>query len=151
MDCSMPAFPVLHHLLELAQTHVHWVSDAIQPSHPVIPFSSCLQSSSASGSFPVSQHFTSGGQRIRASASASVPPMNIQDWFPLGLTDLISLQSMGLKSLLQHHSSIALVLWCSAFFMVYRKAIDFCIVSSHPVTLLINNSRVCCYWVFQIF
>ena len=48
MDCSMPDFPVLHHLLELAQTRVHWVSDAIQPSHPLIPFSSCLQSFPAS-------------------------------------------------------------------------------------------------------
>ena len=60
----------------------------------------------------------SGGQSIGASASASVLPMNIQDWFPLGLTGLISLQSKTLKSLLQHHSSKASVLWCSAFFMV---------------------------------
>ena len=62
MDCSIPGFPVLHHLLELAQIHVHWVSDAIQPSHPVIPFSSCLQSFSASGSFLMSWLFISGDQ-----------------------------------------------------------------------------------------
>ena len=61
--------------------------------HPAIPFSSCLQSFPASGSFPRSPFFTSGGQSIGASASASVLPMNIQDWFPLGLTGLISLKS----------------------------------------------------------
>ena len=62
-------------------------------SSSVVPFSSCLQSFPASGSFQVSQFFASGGQSIGASASASVLPMNIQDWFPLGLSDLISLQS----------------------------------------------------------
>ena len=69
--------------------------------------SSCLQSFPASGSFPMSQFFTSGGQSIGASASASVLPMNAQDWFPLGLTGWISLQSKGLSSLLQHHNSKA--------------------------------------------
>ena len=59
--------------------------------------SSCLQSFPASGSFPMSQFFTSGGQSIRASASASVLPVNIQDWFPLRLTGSISLQSKGLS------------------------------------------------------
>ena len=76
-------------------------------SSSIVPFSSCLQSFPASGSFPMSQFFTSGGQSIGVSASASVPPMNIKDWFPLGLTSLISLQSM---SLLQHHSSKASIL-----------------------------------------
>ena len=97
MDCSTPGFPVGHQLLELTQTHVHWVSDAIQPSHPVFPFSSCLPSFPASGSFQMSQFFASGGQSIGASASASVHPMNIQDWFPLGWTGLISLLSKGLS------------------------------------------------------
>ena len=64
----------------------------------VIPFS-CLQYFPTSGSFPASQFFASGGQNIRVSASASVLPMNIQDWFPLGLTGLISLQSKGLSSI----------------------------------------------------
>ena len=63
----------------------------------VIPFSSCFQSFPASGSFPMSWFFASGGQSIGASASASVLPMNIQDWFPLGLTGWISLQSKGLS------------------------------------------------------
>ena len=69
-------------------------------SSNVIPFSSCLQSFPASGSFQMSQFFTSVGQSIGGSASASVLPMNIQDWFPLGWTGWISLQSKGLSSLL---------------------------------------------------
>ena len=66
-------------------------------SSSVIPFSSYLQSVPASGSFPMSQFFISGGQSIGASSSASFLPMNIQDWFPLGLTGWISLQSKGLS------------------------------------------------------
>ena len=98
MDYSMPGFPVLHHLLEFAQAHVCGVGDAILPSHPLwSPFSSSLQPFPASGSFPVSWLFTSGGQRTGASASASAFPINIQQWFPLGLTDLISLLSKGLS------------------------------------------------------
>ena len=80
---------------ELAQTHVHPVGDTILSS--VIPFSSCLPSFPASGAFPMSQLFTWGGQSIGTSASTSVLSMNIQDWFPLGLTGLISLQSKGLS------------------------------------------------------
>ena len=83
----------------------------------VVPFSH-LQSFPASGSFPRSQFLLSSGQSIGVSASASVLPMNTQDWFPLGWTGWISFQSKALKSLLQHHSSKASVLQCSAFFMV---------------------------------
>ena len=72
-----------------------WCHPTISSS--IAPFSSCLQSSPASESFPRSQFFTSGGQSIGASASASVLPMNIQDWFPLGQTGLISLLSKGLS------------------------------------------------------
>ena len=97
MDCSMPGFPVFHYLLQFVQTHVHQVGDAIQPSHPVVPFSSCLQSFPTSGSFPMSRLFASGGQSIGASAPASVLPMSIQGRFPLGLTGLISLLSKGLS------------------------------------------------------
>ena len=86
-------------------------------SYSVIPSSSCPQSFPASGSFPVSQLFVSGGQRIGVSASTSVLPMNIQDWFPSGWTGWISLQSKGL-SRVQHHSSKASILWHSAFFTV---------------------------------
>ena len=74
-----------------------------------------LQSFPASGSISLSHFFASGGKTIGVTASASVLPMNIQDWFPLGWTGWISLQS---KSLLQYHSSKASILWCSAFFMV---------------------------------
>ena len=81
-----------------------WCHPTISSS--IIPFSSCLPSFPASGSFPRSQFFASGGQSIEASASASVLPMNIQDWFPLELTDLLGVQE-SLKSLLQHHSSKA--------------------------------------------
>jgi len=79
-DCSTPGLPVLHYFLELAHSHVHGVSDAIPPtiSSCVVPFSSRLQSFPASGSFPMSQLFSSSGLSIGASASASVLPMNIQ-------------------------------------------------------------------------
>ena len=98
-------------------TELNWTDcDAIQPSHNLSSFS-CPQSFSVSGSFPMSQLFASGGQSI--GASASVLPMNIQDWFLLGLSGLNYLLSEGLsKSLLQHHSSKASILWCSAFFML---------------------------------
>ena len=96
IDCSTSGLPVHHQLPEFTQTHLHWVGDAIQSSS-VIPFSSCLQSFPVSGSFQMSQFFTSGGQRIGVSASTSVLPMNTQDWFPLGWTGCISLQSKGLK------------------------------------------------------
>ena len=95
MDCNMPGFPVLHCLPEFAQTHVHWVDDAIQPSHSLLPSPPALNLLQHQ-SFPMSWLFASGGQNIGASASASVLPMNIQDWFPLGLTGLILL-SKGLS------------------------------------------------------
>ena len=106
--------------------------ESVMPSNHLIlcrplflPLSS-LQSFPASGSFPVYQFFPSGGQSTEVSASASVLPVNIQDWFPLGWTGWISLKSKGLpKSLLQHHSSKALILQHSAFFIAQL---------SHPYT-----------------
>ena len=88
----------------------HWCHPTISSS--VVPLSSCLQSFPRSVSFPRSQFFIPGSQSIGVSASTSVLPMNIQDWFPLGVTGLI-LQSKG-----QHHSSKASILWCSAFIIV---------------------------------
>ena len=119
MDCSMPSFPVAYHLLECAQVHVHRICGAIEPSHPVTVFSFCLQSSPTSGSFPMSQFFTSGGQSIGASGSASVLPMNTQDLisFRIDWFDLLAVQGT-LKSLLQHHSSKASILQRSAFSVV---------------------------------
>ena len=93
-----------------------WCHPTISSS--VIPFSSCPQSLLASGSFPMSQLFTSGGQSIRALASASVLPVNIQDWFcRIDWFDLLAVQGT-LKNLLQHHSLKAAILWCSAFLIV---------------------------------
>ena len=95
MDCSTPGFPVHYQLLELAQTHVHWVSDAIQPSHPLSsPSPPALNLSQQQGLF---QWVSPSHQVAKVSASASVLPLNIQDWFPLGWTDWISLQSEGLS------------------------------------------------------
>ena len=93
-----------------------WCHPTISSS--VIPSSSRLQSFTASGSFPVSQFFTSGDQSIGVSASASVLPMNIQDWSPLGWTGWIFAVHRTLNSLLQHHSSEASILWHSVFFIV---------------------------------
>ena len=83
MDRTTPGLPVHHQIPEFTQAYVHRVVDAIQPSYPVVPFSSRLQSFPASGSFQMSQFFASVAQSIGVSASASVLPMNIQDWFPL--------------------------------------------------------------------
>ena len=117
MDCSTPCLPVHHQLPEFTQTHVCWVDDAIQPSLPLLPPSpSHLQSFPASGSFPMSQFFISGGQSIGISVSAAVLPMNIQDWLPLGWTGWISLLYKGLKSLLQNSlQKYQFFFWCSAF------------------------------------
>ena len=108
MDCITPGFPVLYYLLELAQTHVHWFSDAIQPSHPLSPSSPPVFSN-------LSQH-QSFFQWISSSHQvAKVLELQLQhqsfQWTPR--TDLPIL-----KSLLQHHSSKASILQCSAFFMV---------------------------------
>ena len=110
--CPLPIPGVYANSCPLSQ----WWHPTISSS--VIPFSSCLRSFPTSGSFQMSQFFTSGGPVIGVSASASVLPMNSQDWFPLGLTGLISLQSKGLSSLLQHYSPKASILQHSAFFTV---------------------------------
>ena len=138
-----------------------------QPSAAL--FSSCLQSFPASRSFPVSWLFTSGGQSIGASASASVLPVNIQGWFPLGLSGLISLQSKGLSSLLQHHNSKASIIQHSAFFRVQlsnpymttgktialtrRTFVDkvmsllFNILSRLVITFLLRSKRLVTSWL----
>ena len=98
MDCSTPGLPVHHQLLELTQTHVHWVGNAIQHCHPL--------SSPSPPDFNLFQHqglfkWVSSSHQVakvlELSTSASVLPMNIKGWFPLGLTGLISLQSEGLS------------------------------------------------------
>ena len=148
LNCSTPGFPVLHYLPEFAQIHDHWVSDALQPSRLLLPPSpTSLNLSQHQGIFLMMQLFTSGGQSIGAPNLASIIPsirissnesaLRIRwpkywsfsfsisssseysglisfriDWF-----DLIAVQGT-LKSLLQHHSSKASILWCSALFMV---------------------------------
>ena len=104
MNRSTPGLPVHHQLQEFTQTPVHQVGDAIQLSHPVVPFSSCPQSFPASGSFPVSQLFAWGSQNIGVSASASVFPLNTQDWSPLGWTGCTSLQSKGLSRVFSNNT-----------------------------------------------
>ena len=113
MDCSTSGFPVHHHLLELiTQTHVHRISDAIQPSQPVIPFSSCLSLSHESVlhiRWP--KHW---------SFSFSISPSSEYSGlisFRMDRLDLLAVQGTC-KSLFQHHSSKASILWCSSFFMV---------------------------------
>ena len=88
MNHGTPGLPVHHQLPEFTQTHVHRVSRWCHPtiSSSVVPFSSCPQSLPASGSFPMNQFFAWGGHSIGVSASASVLPMNTQDWSPLGWT-----------------------------------------------------------------
>ena len=125
MDCSTPGFPV-HHQTELAQTCPlsQWCPPTISSS--VVLFSSCLQSFPASGSFQMSQFFASGGQIIGVSASISVLPMNIQDWFPLGWTGWIFIQSKGLSRVfsnttVQRHQFFVARLSCAAIHGVAKS------------------------------
>ena len=139
MDCSTPGYPVLHCLpvcsnsgpVNLSQ----WCYLTISSSATF--FSFCPQSFPASGSFPISRLFTLGGQNIGTSASASVLPMSIQGWFPLGLIDILAVQAT-LKSLLQHYSLKASILWHSAFFMVQL---------SHPY-MTTGKTLALTRWVF---
>ena len=118
------SFTISRSLLKLMS-----IESVMPPNHLIFCHALLLLTSIflRSGSFLMSRLFASGGQSIGASVSVSVPRMNIQDWFPLGLTGLISLQSKGLSSLLQHYSSKASVLQCSAFFIIQL---------SHPYRLL---------------
>ena len=119
MNCSMPGLPVHHQLLELTQTHVHWVSDAIQPSHPL--------SSPSPPTFYLSQHqglfqWLSSLHHVAKvlSFSFSISPSKEYSGlisFRMNWLDFLAVQGT-LKSLFQHHSSKASILWCSAFFMV---------------------------------
>ena len=114
----MPDLPVHYQLLEFTQTYVHWVGDTIQPSHPVVPFSSHLQSFPASGSFQMSMFLPIRWPKYW-SFSFSISPSNEYSGisFRMDWLDLLAVQG-SLKSLLQHHSSKASILKCSAFFIV---------------------------------
>ena len=119
MDCSTPGLPVHHQLPELAQTHVHRVGDAIKLYHPVIPFSSLLQSFPASGSFQMSQLFADQRWPKYWSFSFSISLSNEYSGlisFRMDWLNLLAVQGT-LKSLLQHHSSKTSILQHSAFFI----------------------------------
>ena len=118
-----------------------WCHPTISSS--VVPFSSCLQTFPASGSFPMSQFFTSGGQSIGVSTSASVLPINIQDWFPLGCTGWISLQSKGFSRVffnttVQRHQffSTQLSLWSNS---------HICISHLTSLPLAISKKFILCF------
>ena len=120
MNRSTPGLPVHHQLPEFTQTHAlsRWCHPAISSS--VVPFSSCLHSLPASGSFPISQLFAWGGQSTGVSALASFLPSKEHPGlisFRMDWLDLLAIQGT-LMSLLQHHSSKALIFGCSAFFTV---------------------------------
>ena len=112
------ARPPYHQLPESTQTHVHQVSDAFQPSYPLSSSSSLPSIYPSIRVFSISRFFTSGGQSSGVSASTSVLPMNTQDWCPLELTGLISLQCKQLSRVFSNTAVQASVLQCSAFFIV---------------------------------
>ena len=143
MNCSTPDFPIFHHLSSSpwVHTHAHWVSDAIQISHPGAPFSSFPLVFLAWGSFPISWIFVSGDQNIGASASALVLPMNIQSWFPLGLTNLIFLLSKGLSRVFS-----STTVWKHQFFVVFMVQF-FMVQLSHPY-MTIGKTIALTIWTF---
>ena len=139
----------LHHARPLSPSPVPKACSNSRPLsrwfHPTIsssgvPFSSCLQSFSASGSFSMCQFFASGGQIIGAWASVSVLPMNIQDWFPLGLTGLISLQSKGFSRVFSFRHSVFFMVQLSHPYMTTGKTIALTIWTSvgKVMSLLFN-------------
>ena len=104
MNCSTPGLPVHHQHLEFTQTHVHRVSDAIQPSHPLSSPSPPASNPSQHQSFPMSQLFAWGGQSMGVSTSASFLPKNTQDWSPSEWTGWNSLQSKGLSRVFSNNT-----------------------------------------------
>ena len=140
MECRIPGFQdslsprVFSNSCPLNQ----WCHSNI--SSICVPLFSCPQSFPASGSFPMGWHFTSGGQSIEASAS--VLSMNIQGWFSLGLTGLISLLSKELLRVLQQHSLKTSSLWCTAFFMVQLSRPYMTTGKTIPLTIQIFVGKV---------
>ena len=124
MDCSMSSFPVLHHLLGYAQTHVHWVGDAIQPSHPLLsPSPPAFNLSHHQGLFKwvSSLHQVAKLLEFQFQHQSFQWIFRVIQWiFKINWLDLLAVQGT-VKSLVQHHSSKASVLQCSAFFMVQLK------------------------------
>ena len=141
MDCSMLGFSVHHQLPELTQTHVHWVGDAIQPSHPLL--------SPSPPTFNLSQHQGFSNESVLHirwskywSFSFSISPSNDYSGLICFRTDWLNLFAVQgtLNSLLQHHSSKVSILWCSAFFIVQL---------SHPY-MIIADSTALTRWLFVV-
>ena len=123
MNCSMPGLPVHHQLPEPTQTHVHWVSDGIQPSHPLSsPSPPVLNPTQHQGLFNC-QLFASGGQSIGLSASTSILRMNTQDWSPLGWTGWISLQSKGLSRVFSNTTVQKHQFFCAQLYLWFNSHI----------------------------
>ena len=136
MECSTPGFPLHQKFPGLTQIHVNRVSDAIQPPHPLSsPFPPAFNLSQHQGLFQC-QLFASGGQRIGASASAAVLPMNIQGWFPLVLTGLISLMSKGLSRVFS-----STTVWKHQFFSAQSSLWS----NSHIHTWLLEKPKLWLY------
>ena len=149
VDCSMPGFPV-HHQLKLMSIELVMSSNHLIPC----PLSSCLLSFPASGCFAMSQFFTSGGQSIGASASASVLLVNIQDWFPLALTGWISLQSKGLSRVFLQQQYAEPLLSVPQSCPCLSLHLEHCSTPSSPITppaggltFPEKSSLICYLWV----
>ena len=128
MDCSAPGLPVHHQLPKFTQTHVHWVRDAIQPSHPLSSPTSCLQSFPASGSFQMSQLFASGGQSMGASASDQsfqwiFRADFLQDWLVWSLCSPRDSQESSPAPQFESISSSMLSLWCSVHMITWTQTL----------------------------
>ena len=153
--------PISQRLLKLMSI------ESMMPSNhlfSIVPFSSCLQSFPASGSFPMSRLFASGGQSIAASAStsASVLPMNIQGWFPLDLIHLISLQSKGLSRVfsnatVQRHQFFSIsIFYCPAITSIHdywkNHNLDYMnLCRQSNVSALLEATLKVCFWFFSCF
>ena len=148
MDFSTPGLCVSHHLRKFAPVHVHCIGDATQSFHPLMPSSPSALSFPVSETFPMSQLFSSDDQNTGASASASVLPRSIQDWFPLRLTGLISLLSKGLSEVFSStqfrgiNSSALSLLYCPAFTTIHNHwgyhSLDYTFVG-RVMSLLFNT------------
>ena len=139
VDCSTPGFPVIHYLPEFAETRVHWIGDAIQPSHPLLPSSSALSLSQHQGLFHLIGSSHQVGKVVELPVLASVLPMNIQGWFPLGLTGLILLLSEGLSRIFS-----STTVWKNPFFGAQTSLWS----NSHIRTWLLKKIVTLSIWAF---
>ena len=142
MDCSTPGFPVLHYLQEFAQTQDHWVNDAIQPSHFCCPLLLLPSIFSKIRVFSSELAICIRWPKYWSLSFSISLLINIQGWFPLGLTGLISWLSKGLKSLFQYHNLEASILWHSTFFMVQLSHLYMTTGKTIALTIRIFVSKV---------